>query len=359
VVGADADGVVFTASQDAPEVHVWRVAPGAEPVRLTGEPGVYSASLSAGGLVLTGDTLDSGVTRVLARTSAGLELEIPTVAAGPEPLPRQVFRRLTPRGLHAAVMLPRVVPDGVRLPVLLDPYGGPGAQRVTANARAYALGQWFADQGFAVVTIDGRGTPGRGLAWEHEIDGDVAVHAVADQVEGLLDLAAQDPRLDLDRVGVRGWSFGGYLALQLAIRHPELIRAAVAGAPVTDWALYDTHYTERYLGTPQEHPDAYARALVPDPPEDLPEGRRPALLLVHGLQDDNVHPAHSLRMSARLLERGWQHDTLYLPDAHHGVTDPAVLRTLLRTELDFLRRALHPQGPATGGPLPGEVAGDE
>ncbi|HET9655809.1 MAG TPA: alpha/beta fold hydrolase [Kineosporiaceae bacterium] len=343
VVAADAEGVLFTASTDPREVHVWRAVPGGEPVRLTAEPGVHTASRSAGGLTVTSDTLVSGRPRVVVRTKAGEELELPVVAAGPDPLPRQEFRTLTGRGLHAAVLLPAQVPAGARLPVLLDPYGGPGAQRVLAVRKAYALGQWFADHGFAVVTLDGRGTPGRGLAWEHEIDGEVAERVVADQVEGLLELAATDPRLDLDRVAVRGWSFGGYLALQLALRHPDLIRAAVAGAPVTEWELYDTHYTERYLGTPQQQPDAYARSRVPDPP-DRHLGRRPELLIVHGLQDDNVHPAHSLRMSARLLEHGWQHQTLYLPDAHHGVTDPAALRTLLRTELDFLRRALDVAG---------------
>jgi dipeptidyl-peptidase-4 len=219
---------------------------------------------------------------------------------------------------------------------LIDPYAGPGAQRVTASRRGYALSQWFADKGFAVLVTDGRGTPGRGLKWEHAIDGDLGKKPAQDQIEGLLCAASKDSRLDLNRVGVRGWSFGGYLALQLAMRYPALFKAVIAGAAVVDWEWYDTHYTERFLGLPTDNPQAYERSRVPP----LPKRNRPALLLIHGLMDDNVHPANTVTLSARLLRAGWEHDTVYIPDAHHHVNDPDRLSRVLRAEVEFLRKHL-------------------
>ena len=128
---------------------------------------------------------------------------------------------------------------------------------------AYLTSQWFADQGFAVVVIDGRGTPGRGAAWERGIHGDLAGPVLEDQVDGLLALAAEDPRLDLSRVAIRGWSFGGYLAALAVLRRPDVFHAAIAGAPVTDWRLYDTFYTERYLGHPDTDAERVRRQLAP------------------------------------------------------------------------------------------------
>src|SRR5690606_921822 len=119
--------------------------------------------------------------------------------------------------------------------------------------------QWLADQGFAVVIADGRGTPARGPAWERAVRGDFAEPVLEDQVTALEEAARRHPgALDLERVGIRGWSFGGWLAALAVLRRPEVFHAAVAGAPPTDWRLYDTHYTERYLGHPEEEPENYA-----------------------------------------------------------------------------------------------------
>src|SRR6266511_2822909 len=134
-------------------------------------------------------------------------------------------------------------PEGP-LPVLLDPYGGPGFQRVVRTSTAFLASQWFADQGFAVLVVDGRGTPGRGSAWERAMFRDLTV-ALEDQVDALQAAAERFGFLDASRVGIRGWSFGGYLAAMAALRRPDVFHAAVAGAPVTEWRLYDTHYTER------------------------------------------------------------------------------------------------------------------
>ena len=247
-----------------------------------------------------------------------------------------VIRHVGPRRLATAVCLPRDAPPDARLPVLVDPYGGPHAQRVLQSRAAYLSSQWFADQGFAVVIVDGRGTPGRGPAWERAIHHDLAGPVLEDQVDGLLALAAEEPRLDLDRVAIRGWSFGGYLAALAVLRRPDVFHAAIAGAPVTDWRLYDTFYTERYLGHPDQHPEAYERSSLLTDAGDL---TRP-LLLVHGLADDNVVSAHTLQLSAALLSAGRPHEVLPLTGVTHMANQEDVAENLLLLQLDFLRRAL-------------------
>jgi dipeptidyl-peptidase-4 len=218
----------------------------------------------------------------------------------------------------------------------MDPYGGPHFQRVTAAARGWLEPQWFADQGFAVLTIDGRGTPGRSPAWEREVYLDLATPVLEDQVDGLLAAAEVEPDLDLSRVGIRGWSFGGFLAALAVLRRPDVFHAAVSGAPVTDMALYDTYYTERYLGTPQEHPEAYRASNLL---EDAPLLTRP-LMLIHGLADDNVTSAHTLQLSQRLLEAGRPHQVLPLTDITHMPTEESVAENLLLLQVDFLHRNL-------------------
>jgi dipeptidyl-peptidase-4 len=218
----------------------------------------------------------------------------------------------------------------------MDPYGGPHAQRVVAARGAHLTSQWFAEQGFAVVVVDGRGTPGRGPEFERAVWGDLAEPVLDDQVDALRALAADHPDLDLTRVGIRGWSFGGYLAALAVLRRPDVFHAAVAGAPVTDWTLYDTHYTERYLGRPDTHPEAYERtSLLPDA-EKL---TRP-LLLVHGLADDNVVAAHTLRLSSALLAAGRPHSVLPLSGVTHMTPQEVVAENLLLLQVEFLRGAL-------------------
>jgi len=229
-------------------------------------------------------------------------------------------------------------PDSDPLPVLLDPYGGPHAQRVLCAQSAYLTAQWFAEQGFAVLIADGRGTPGIGLAWEQAIHRNMAETVLEDQVAALH--AAPEAfgvRLDLTKVGIRGWSFGGYLAALAVLRRPDVFHAAVAGAPVTDWRLYDTHYTERYLGHPDDDPECYEREslLV-----DAPKLQRP-LLLIHGLADDNVVFAHTQRLSSALLAAGRPHTVLPLSGATHMANDPTVSENLLLVQVEFLRDALH------------------
>jgi dipeptidyl-peptidase-4 len=218
----------------------------------------------------------------------------------------------------------------------MDPYGGPHAQRVLSSIGAMCTSQWFADQGFAVVVCDGAGTPGRGSGWEREVYHDLAQPVLNDQVAALDGAAAEIGILDRTRVGIRGWSFGGYLAALAVLRRPDVFHAAIAGAPVTEWRLYDTHYTERYLGNPTVDAGPYERTSLLAEAERL---TRP-LLLVHGLADDNVVAAHTLQLSAALLAAGKPHEVLPLSGVSHMTPQEVVAENLLMLQLDFLRRYL-------------------
>jgi dipeptidyl-peptidase 4 len=230
----------------------------------------------------------------------------------------------------------------VPLPVLLDPYGGPHGGRVVNTQRIHLESQWLADQGFAVLVVDGRGTPGRGVSWEHGVFRDFTV-TLEDQVDALLATAERFSFLDHARVGIRGWSFGGYLAGMAVLRRPDVFHAAVAGAPVTDQSLYDTAYTERYLGLPQEEPDVYRRNSLLD---DAPKLERP-LLLIHGVADDNVYFANTLRLSARLMEAGRSHAVIPLSGITHIAKEESVAENLLLLQVRFFRQALGLDAPAS------------
>lgn len=252
--------------------------------------------------------------------------------------------------IPSAVLLPTGYQqaDGP-LPVLLDPYGGPHGARVVAAQQSHLTSQWFADQGFAVVVADGRGTPGYSPAWEKAVRDNLAGATLDDQVEALHALAEHHP-LDLGRVAIRGWSYGGYLAALAALRRPDVFHAAVVGAPVTDLRLYDTHYTERYLGHPDQQPAVYAaNSLVTD--EGLSGAAEPhrPLMVIHGLADDNVVVAHSLRLSSALLAAGRPHEVLPLSGITHMATDEQTAENLLLLQVDFLRRSLGLATPGTAG----------
>ncbi|MFI0261615.1 prolyl oligopeptidase family serine peptidase [Streptomyces sp. NPDC017056] len=245
------------------------------------------------------------------------------------------------RKIPCAVVLPTGYEEGDGpLPVLMDPYGGPHGQRVVAAHNAHLTSQWFADQGFAVITADGRGTPGRSPEWEKAVHRDLAAVVLQDQIDALHGLAGSFP-LDLGRVAIRGWSFGGYLAGLAVLRRPDVFHAGIVGAPVTDQRLYDTHYTERYLGHPDEEPAGYAaNSLVTD--EGLAgaaEQHRP-MMIVHGLADDNVVAAHTLRLSSALLAAGRPHEVLPLSGVTHMTPQEQVAENLLLLQVDFLKRAL-------------------
>ena len=184
--------------------------------------------------------------------------------------------------------------------------------------------------------VDGRGTPGRGPAWEKTVYGDTLSAPVEDQADALKAVAEQVPDLDLSKVGIRGWSFGGALAAMAVIRRPEVFHAAISGAAPHDQRLYDTHWRERFLGLPDENPAGYDRSSTITQAGDL---TRP-LLLIHGIADDNVIVAHTLRMSSALLAAGRPHQVLPLSGATHTPTDENTVSQLLRHQLAFLTGAL-------------------
>ena len=238
--------------------------------------------------------------------------------------------------LRTAIIWPEHHTPGTKLPVICAPYGGPHAQRVVQAGIAYCSDQWLANQGFAVVIIDNRGTPSRGPEFEYSIHRDLATKVLEDQIDALGELGSKYPDLDLRRVGIHGWSFGGYLAALAVLTRSDFFHAAVAGAPVTDWALYDTAYTERYLGTPQENPDAYAATSLLNKASGL---NRP-LLMIHGLADDNVLAANTLQLSGALLEAGKDHSVLPLTGVTHMTPQEVVAENLLLTELRFFQEHL-------------------
>jgi dipeptidyl-peptidase-4 len=345
VIAADGDVVLFSASEDPTEIGLWLYGPGGVSC-LTPEAGVHSGQRAGGTTVVVSRSLaEPGTTvRVLTGGKPGeAAVTIDSLAELPHlPAPHPSLFAAGTHAIRTAVLLPSGhEPGSAALPVLVDPYGGPGAQRVLAAQRIFQTPQWFAEQGFAVVVADGRGTPGRGPGWDRSIAADWASVVLEDQVTALHAAAERCADLDMSRVAIRGWSFGGYLAALAVLRRPDTFHAAIAGAPVTEWRLYDTHYTERYLGDPAKNAAAYGRASLLD---DAPALSRP-LLLIHGLADDNVVAAHTLRLSSALLAAGRQHSVLPLSGVTHMTPQEEVAENLLLLQVDFLRTALETPQP--------------
>jgi dipeptidyl-peptidase 4 len=346
VLGTDGDDVLFAASRESTEIGVWRYGPGGLK-EVAVAPGVHGALAAGGTAVVVSRTLaDAAVTVTVSR--AGTTTGIASLAESPNlPHPEPVFLNAGAEGIRTAVLFPSWHQPGSKLPVLMDPYGGPHAQQVLKSAGVFLLSQWWAEQGFAVVIADGRGTPGRGPAWDRTVYRDLATYALADQVTALHAAAEKFAELDVTRVGIRGWSFGGFLSALAVLRRPDVFHAGVAGAPVTDWRLYDTFYTERYLGDPSEDPGPYEKSsIINDPERAVGTTIRP-LLIIHGMADDNVFVAHSLRLSSALLAAGYPHAVLPLSGVTHMTPQEVVAENRLKLELAFLRQALGiPEPPA-------------
>ena len=352
VLSVDAGAVLFTASAGDPTaIGLWLYRPdrpespdGRGTDEISPPGGVHAGTRAGGTTVMISRTMTQPgpSVHVLKDTPAHPAItETARIAALDEtpnvPPPHPDLFAAGAREIRSALLLPSWhEPGSGTLPVLLDPYGGPQAQRVLAAQGAYLTSQWLAEQGFAVLVADGRGTPGRGPDWDRAVWHDLAGPVLEDQVEALQAAAARHPDLDTSRVAIRGWSFGGYLSALAVLRRPDVFHAAVAGAPVTDWRLYDTHYTERYLGLPDELPQVYEQSSLL---ASAPQLSRP-LLFIHGLADDNVVVAHTLRMSSTLLAAGRPHRVLPLSGVTHMTPQEEVAENLLLLQVDFLRETL-------------------
>ena len=363
--GAASDAESLFGGHDARSFDVVSMGYDGSVAPITTEPGQWTASRGARGMVVSGRDMRSArarmrhiVTRravggvtdaaIAANTTDITAADITSTAAEPGFTPNVTFTRLGEHRLYTAIIAPSPsspYAHADKLPVLMKPYGGPGFQQVVASQSFYWEGQWWADQGFLVVTADGRGTTGRGPAWDRAIFENMKGVTLADQIEAVNALPEAVSRLnadgrrpgvpapDLDKVCMIGWSYGGFLSALAVLDAPNVFKAACAGAPPTDWTLYDTHYTERYLGL---DPDVYYRNGIV---QDAPKLERP-LMLIHGFADDNVTIAHSLRLSQALMAAGRPHTFLPLTGITHMTNDETVAENLLTIQRDFLRDAL-------------------
>ena len=263
--------------------------------------------------------------------------ELRSVAEKPAFLPRPEHFTVGSHGFDAMTLKPRNFDPKKRYPVILSVYGGPASKTVWASPRPYFQQQCMADQGYIVAVSDNRGTPGHDAAWMRAIKNNAIDIPLADQVEALQALGKRVPQMDLGRVGVFGWSFGGYFSAMATIRRPDVFAAGVAGAPVVDWQDYDSFYTERYMGLPSTNADGYKKSNVLTYAANL---RRP-LLIVHGVTDDNVHFQNTMQLTLALLRAGKPYDLLLLPGTHMLADDVLRARETER-QMEFLAQHLAP-----------------
>jgi len=341
-VDEKAGQLYFTANPEVIRTQLFRAQPGKPPERVTLEglsPGWVEAELSEDGQALRiSHTSVAAMPRTYLYSVDGKRLaELPSVADEPDVALKVEFRKVkVAEELHAAIFRPRTQKPGQKLPVILSVYGGPSSSTVRDVMREHLLSQWYADLGFIVVKVDNRGTPNRHRSFEKAIVDDFSKVILDDQVAALHALGKELPELDLTRVGIEGWSFGGYLSALAVLKRPDVFRVAVAGAPVVDWTDYDTHYTERYLGLPQQNVEGYKNSSLLTYADKL---ARP-LLLIHGTADDNVYFLHTLKLSDALFRAGKPHGVLPLSGLTHMVPDPLYTERLYERVAQYLADGL-------------------
>lgn len=326
----DAEGgfLYFAGSSDPRQIQIKKLdLKSGKRSTLSKSAGIFEASFSKSHKIYTESaSFENEMPGVSVMEADGTRLgSLPSVSEEPPFSPNREYLELDLESkLYAVIIRPRSFDKTKRYPVILDVYGGPHSLKVLKSKRSYLLDQWLADQGFIIVSIDNRGTPGRGRSFERAIAKKFGSLPLEDQVQGLEAICKKYKELDKDRIGVTGWSFGGYMSALAVLRRPDIFKAAVAGAPVVDWLDYDTCYTERYLGLLEKEADAYKEAsLLTYAPELI----RP-LLLVHGTTDDNVYFKHSLKLADALFKSGKEFGILPLSGLTHMVPDPVVMENL-------------------------------
>ncbi len=344
--------VYFSAAPGNPrERHLYRVSlKGGEPEQLTREPGQHFVEFADNASVYvdrwsnttTPPQLDlhrADGTRIAALLDNRLADPAHPYAAFRDAHQPTEFGTLTAADgktlLYYSLIKPAGFDPAERHPVVVYVYGGPAAQTVI-NAWPGRADHWFnqylAQQGYIVFSLDNRGTPRRGAKFGAALYAKQGTVEVADQLSGLDWLAAQ-PWVDAKRIGVHGWSNGGYMTLMLLAQASDRYACGAAGAPVTDWALYDTHYTERYMDLPEGNVEGYAKARV----LEHIDGLTSPLLLVHGMADDNVLFSNSTALMSALQSRGREFELMTYPGAKHGLLGTNQLHRLRTTERFFAR----------------------
>jgi dipeptidyl-peptidase 4 len=352
--GVDLDetrGVAWVRGGDDPtQIHLYRVP--LDPrrgrrVQATSGPGVHGGIVSRDGSVWvhTSSPLAGPSTWVVRGHDDRERGTLRSVAEMPSISPRPEFTTVGDSlRFHAVILRPGDFDRNRRYPVIVSVYGGPHSQTVTASAQNYLVQQWMADQGFIVVSIDGRGTPGRGRAWERAIKGDLIDLPLRDQATALQALGARNPEMDLSRVGVTGGSFGGYFVALALERRPDVFHAGSAWAPVADWLDYDTHYTERYMGLPEQNESGYRASSALTWAKDL---TRP-LLIMHGTADDNVYFLHSLKLCDALVRGDREFELVPLRGYTHQLADSLGVMQVNQRIIRHFRR--HLRAGASGPP---------
>jgi dipeptidyl-peptidase-4 len=237
--------------------------------------------------------------------------------------------------LYARLIKPAGFQAGKKYPVVMNVYGGPGVALPIRNSwQGVSMDQVYAHHGYVVWESENRGGLGRGHAFETPVYHKLGVRELADQVAGvkhLISLGFVDP----ERIGIHGWSYGGFMTANALLNAPDVFRCGVAGAPVTDWLNYDTIYTERYMGLPKENSDGYKSTALAPQAANL-KGR---LMIMHNYEDDNVLFQNTLQLTDALQRAGKIFDFMLYPQKTHGVSGPAA-RQRDATMLEFFDRYL-------------------
>lgn len=327
--------VYFTATKESPvERHLYKVPlKGGDPVRITSDHGVHTAQVDprAGVYVDLHSARDRPPSVAVRDLTGGIVGALP-VPADPEIQslklrPREIVTIKGPSGdtLYGALLRPREEKPGDKHPVIVDIYGGPGAQTVLDRWAPNLFYQHLADRGFAVFQLDNRGSEGRGPAFAHPIQNQLGKVELEDQLAGIAYLKTL-PFIDPARIGIHGGSYGGFMTAYAMFQAPDVFKVGVAAAPVTEWQLYDTAYTERYMGTPKSNPTGYDAADL----TKLVRGLKGKLLLIHALMDENVHFQNTADLVDALVLENKPFDLLVYPGERHGFRSPPARKYAMR-----------------------------
>jgi dipeptidyl-peptidase-4 len=333
--------VFFVSTEQSPlERQLYRVRlDGKQKQRLSGGAGTHSISMSPTTEFYM-DTASSMATppRRTLHESDGSQIAVYKEATPPdlEILPTEIVKIKATDGaqLYARMIKPAGFAPDKKYPVIVMIYGGPGVQSVHDAWSGAGFDQVLAQKGYLVWQLDNRGSAGRGHTWESKIYHETGAHELSDQLDGIRYLATLG-FADVTRVGITGWSYGGYMTLYALANAPDKFKAGIAGAPVTDWRNYDSIYTERYMGLPEENAEGYIRSSPQTNAGEI-KGR---LLILHNIEDDNVHFQNSVQMANALEREGKQFQMIVYPQKAHGVSGP-LQKQMQQAMLDFFEKAL-------------------